>query len=380
MTDATEEKKQDKSLLFGALAGAFFIWAVVVTALLANKNGEGEASPSMAGTTDMMTTKTSLEGPNPCEGKKIQLDDIACMIEALDDGADVTEGVNPSVSVQAGGNVTAGYNGDFEIDVVPNTKPYYQSGLCPVNVHWHLGAEHYSAGEFDCESHDDHDHRGLMEDHACGPSKISERRKLAGKERQGFQCNLYDPDDEKYTKPYEWKYCDESMEIGQTYEVHWPHSAAGDCTTPNQYQTPFYDGVFCNLDEETFFGLPAQSIANAVGVQAQVFVVVNDESHYYPNLFKGMIIEPSLGFGSDLAIYTGSTTGDSRSNTICSSYSPITWQVDRKCHLISASSFDKMCADMMEQRDDMSGDLYAHGSRELVADQLTANNHANLRA
>merc|ERR1712194_717610 len=96
MTDATEEKKQDKSLLFGALAGA----------LLANKDGEGEASSSMAGTTDMMTTKTSLEGPNPCEGKKIQLDDIACMIEALDDGADVTEGVNPLVSVQAGGNVT----------------------------------------------------------------------------------------------------------------------------------------------------------------------------------------------------------------------------------------------------------------------------------
>ena len=26
--------------------------------------------------------------------------------------------------------------------------------------------------------------------------------------------------------------------------------------------------------------------------------------------------------------------------------SPITWQVDRKCHLISASSFDKLCADM----------------------------------
>jgi len=34
---------------------------------------------------------------------------------------------------------------------------------------------------------------------------------------------------------------------------------------------------------------------------------------------------------------------------------------------------------MMEQRDDMSGDLYAHGSRELVDDHLAANNHANLR-
>ena len=38
---------------------------------------------------------------------------------------------------------------------------------------------------------------------------------------------------------------------------------------------------------------------------------------------------------------------------------------------------DKMCADMKAQRDDMSDDLYAHGSRTLVSDQLTANNQAN---
>ena len=34
-----------------------------------------------------------------------------------------------------------------------------------------------------------------------------------------------------------------------------------------------------------------------------------------------------------------------------------------------------MCADMKAQRDDMSGDLYPHGARELVADDLAANNH-----
>jgi len=79
-------------------------------------------------------------------------------------------------------------------------------------------------------------------------------------------------------------------------------------------------------------------------------------------------------FGKDMVFYTGSTTGDSRSNTICSAYAPITWQVDRKCHMISASSFDKMCADMKAQRDDMSEDLHPHGSREVVAASLTANN------
>ena len=79
--------------------------------------------------------------------------------------------------------------------------------------------------------------------------------------------------------------------------------------------------------------------------------------------------------GVDVAKYTGSTTGTSVDNTICSQYAPITWQVDRKCHLISASSFDKMCADMLSQRDDMSTDVYPHGSRELVNDTYAADNH-----
>jgi len=383
MVEASNEKKGDKSILYGALAGVFFLWAVVVTALLANKGDDADAdtAPMVDGSLlDLMKTKTSLEAPNPCAGKKIDLPNIACMIEALDDGADVTEGVNPDVGPQAGGNVTAGYNGDLEVDVVPITQPYYQVGLCPVNVHWHLGTEHYSAGEYDCEFFDDYEHRDLAEENTCGPSAIHERRKLAGKARLGYQCNHYDAEDEKFTKPYEWKYCHESMEVGQTYEVHWPHSAAGACGTPNQYQSPFYDGVFCNLDMDTLLTLQPQDIASAVGVQAQVFVIVNDEDYYYPDLIKGMIVEPELEMGFDMAMYTGSTTGTSRDNTICSSYSPVTWQVDRKCHLISASSFDKMCADMMEQRDDMTDDLYAHGSRELVADHLTANNHANLRA
>ena len=49
-------------------------------------------------------------------------------------------------------------------------------------------------------------------------------------------------------------------------------------------------------------------------------------------------------------------------------------QVDRKCHMVSASTFDKMCADMKSQRDDMSSDLHAHGSREVVSDNLAADN------
>ena len=79
--------------------------------------------------------------------------------------------------------------------------------------------------------------------------------------------------------------------LGETYEVHWQHSAAGACGTPNQYQTPFYDGVFCN--DAAVAQVLAGNIAsyNAIGVQGLVFTIVNDESYYYPDLIRGMIIE-----------------------------------------------------------------------------------------
>merc|ERR1712087_997409 len=118
-------------------------------------------------------------------------------------------------------------------------------------------------------------------------------------------------------------------------------------------------------------GLTAQAIASSVGVQGQVFTIINDEAYYYPEMARGMIVDSEHGMGVDITVYTGSTTGTSRNNQVCSNYAPITWQVDRKCHLISASSFDKMCADMKQQADDMSIDLEAHGARELVFRNLT---------
>jgi len=166
----------------------------------------------------------------------------------------------------------------------------------------------------------------------------------------------------------QWQYCMD-MEVGETYEVHWPHSALGLCGTPYQYQSPFYDGVFCRP------GLLTNTV-NQIGVQGQVFTIVNDENYYYPDLMRGMIVDGA--HGTDMAYYTGSTTGTSRDNEVCSAYTPITWQVDRTCHKISASSFDKMCKDMMTQRDDMSSDLYPHGARELVDDFIAANNQATM--
>lgn len=220
-----------------------------------------------------------------------------------------------------------------------------------------MGAEHLSEGQYD--------------EHGKGPNESSTHdRKLAADEdvRLGFRCHHYDPSDEKFTKPYDWKYC-VNMEVGETYEVHWPHSAVGACGTLNQYQTPFYDGVLCHADKlRSDVGLQVQ-----IGVQGQIFTIVNDEDYFYPDLIAGMIVDGDIG--SDIAKYTGSTTGTTRDNEICSQYTPITWQVDRVCHMVSASTFDKMCADMMAQRDDMSGDLYPHGARMLVDDALAYDNH-----
>merc|ERR1739844_690594 len=85
-----------------------------------------------------------------------------------------------------------------------------------------------------------------------------------------------------------------SMHVGETYEVHWPHSKSGMCGTPWQYQTPFYDGVFCR---GTDYFTP--SLQEAVGVQGQVFTIINDESYYYPDLMRGMIVQGN--FGTDVA-------------------------------------------------------------------------------
>merc|ERR1719188_510430 len=260
---------------------------------------------------------------------------------------------------QSGADVTAGYMGALDTNVTPITTPYYQTALCPVNVHWHLGAEHRSADEYD--------ETGVSPEHAGEPADVNPNagRRLAEKEiRYGYACKKYDAKQAMFTTQYDWKHC-ENMHVGETYEVHWPHSRGGRCGSPWQYQTPFYDGVFCDVGKAT-----TPSTQAAIGVQGQVFTIINNEDYYYPDLFRGMI---KIGdYGKDMTYYTGSTTGTSRSNTICSNYAPITWQVDRKCHLISASSFDKMCADMLQQADDMSSDTHAHGSRILVNSSFVA--------
>jgi len=119
------------------------------------------------------------------------------------------------------------------------------------------------------------------------------------------------------------------MEVGETYEVHRPHSVAGAFGTPNKCQTPFQDGVFCKAD-----AIELDPLSLAVGVEAQVFAVVNDEGCCYPDMMRGMIVDGDMG--KEVAKWAGSTTGTSVNNAVCLACAPITWRVDRLCHLISA--------------------------------------------
>ena len=41
----------------------------------------------------------------------------------------------------------------------------------------------------------------------------------------------------------------------------------------------------------------SQVLASNIGVQGQVFTVVNDEDYYYPNLIDGMLVDEARGLG-----------------------------------------------------------------------------------
>merc|ERR1719203_1021476 len=79
---------------------------------------------------------------NPCEDKKKMTQPTLDNIQCIQDG--VIEALE-----QSGSNVTKGYKGTLETDAVPITTSYFQKQMCPVNVHWHLGTEHYSMGQYD---------------------------------------------------------------------------------------------------------------------------------------------------------------------------------------------------------------------------------------
>jgi len=108
-----------------------------------------------------------------------------------------------------------------------------------------------------------------------------------------------------------------NLTLGETYEFHWPHSSLAACgDSINQYQEPFVDGLLCNDpfgdDFDTLVRALAgepQLLADNIGVQAQIVTVVNDEDYFFPNFYRGMIVNEERGYGQDITAYLGSRTG-----------------------------------------------------------------------
>lgn len=251
---------------------------------------------------------------NPCEGAKPKdaefcasgdpppcaYGDSTAKIENYFDNRNCAEMMDIGYNVnmtQSGMDVTEGYQGEIgtAAGVQPIMEDYASQGLCAVNVHWHLGAEHRSEGQYDVTTgNGPNGHKtGDLVDVSGHGRRLAEG---SGGERLGLQCQHYDANDPIYTTPYDWKYC-KGMEVGQTYEVHWPHSAAGACGTKWQMQYPFYDGVFCKGGVISL-GTGGQDQANPlngfnvhqkIGVQGQVFTIVNSDAVEYQrnNLING---------------------------------------------------------------------------------------------
>ena len=294
-----------------------------------------------------------------------------------------------SVGAQSGTDVTKGAEGMMDPSVGP-IQDYNAAGMCTVNVHWHIGAEHRSEGQYDENAAFDHPYKDTY---------AGSHRRLASSDggmRIGHMCvkgkELWEANDPSVrnadgsVNEYDWKYC-KDMHVGLTYEFHWPHSSLGACQTPWQYQYHFLDGVLCgatmgNVDIGTASQLLMDK-THGIGVEGQVFTIVNsatDAAAKRPtwdvlNGWDRQAIEETKNDATGgVAYYQGSTTGDAANNDdVCrGTGNLVTWHQDRKCHTLEASTMDEMCRRMLViSADDMSPDVAPHGARETVTAALS---------
>merc|ERR1719454_2769924 len=114
------------------------------------------AAAAASESTFLDTRSPTIFTNNYCEGAK-PTDDAFNNFDCEDAVAGAIE--------QAGANVTEGYVGLIDNSATPPiTTTYRAAGLCPVNVHWHLGAEHLSVGEYDEHGDGPHDDYELATD------------------------------------------------------------------------------------------------------------------------------------------------------------------------------------------------------------------------
>jgi hypothetical protein len=133
---SSTDKKQTNNLkaiiaLLAVIAAAFLISTIVLAdkykdSKKSNNSQKATTTSTTPDVTPVQQTKTEL-GVNPCEGKKPAFANVQCIIDGLEQTGE-----------QSGTNVTLGYKGDRNTTEVPITIPYWQAGLCPVNVSQYL--------------------------------------------------------------------------------------------------------------------------------------------------------------------------------------------------------------------------------------------------
>jgi len=201
------------------------------------------------------------------------------------------------------------------LNLVPGQADATANGFVHVNTHFHEGAEHKSDAY-----------------HSAPHGAAHERRLLSGHAVPGWQCADsvdHEHDNSGMWAPYEFQFC-KDVNVGHTYEIHYVHATGG----PKNIAHPMSGGLGGALFETR---------NPSIIVQAQVYVVVNDDSYGV----AGSLLDFQHRSDNDVVAYTGSTTGRSFNNEFCSPYE-INWHVDRACHRVSAKSFDAMCQSMME--------------------------------
>ena len=377
----------------GMMAGANLFGLInavltcVVLGIVATRGGDVTKkttnNAAAAGTTTTLAIPDFLKGythygENPCIDStgqaplRADLGDIEC----------------ENAGAQSATDVTKGAPGTRDPALAP-IADYNDMGMCTVNVHWHIGAEHRSEGQYD---------EAAAFDHPNKDTYAGSHRRLAsadGGMRIGHMCTkgkeLWEANDASVrnadgsVNEYDWKYC-KDMHVGLTYEFHWPHSSLGACQTPWQYQYHFLDGVLCGA---TMGGVDINTAAallgdktHGIGVEGQVFTIVNGmggeairPTWDVLNGWDRQAIEETKNDATGgVAYYQGSTTGDAANNDdVCrGTGNLVTWHQDRKCHTLEASTMDEMCRRMLViSADDMSPDVIPHGARDTVVASLT---------
>ena len=373
----------------GLMAGANLFGLInavltcVVLGIVATRGGDVTKkttnNAAAAGTTTTLAIPDFLKGythygENPCIDStgqaplRADLGDIEC----------------ENAGAQSATDVTKGAPGTRDPALAP-IADYNDMGMCTVNVHWHIGAEHRSEGQYD---------EAAAFDHPNKDTYAGSHRRLAsadGGMRIGHMCTkgkeLWEANDASVrnadgsVNEYDWKYC-KDMHVGLTYEFHWPHSSLGACQTPWQYQYHFLDGVLCGA---TMGGVDINTAAallgdktHGIGVEGQVFTIVNGGDAEAKRPTWDVLNGWDRQSAKDVAYYQGSTTGDAvqsgaNPGDMCRGTGDlVTWHVDRECHTLEASTMDEMCRRMLViSADDMSPDVIPHGARETVVASLT---------